>query len=68
MMKKVMRDKRYIESNGYEVYEKGKKVQESEVKWSEVEKGKENIGIRKKKRIENQIGELKIILKNEKDI
>ncbi len=68
MLPKVMRDPGYLDRNGYEVYESGRKVSASEVNWYAVASGNANVGVRQKPSLDNALGELKILFPNSHDI
>ncbi len=68
MLPKVMRDRSYLDRNGYEVYADGKKVSASAVNWRAVAAGQAHVGIRQKPSLDNALGELKILFPNTHDI
>ena len=68
MLPRIMRDRSYLDRNGYEVYQNGKKVSANAVNWSAVAAGKAHVGIRQKPSLDNALGELKILFPNAHDI
>ncbi|MBN9046361.1 MAG: L,D-transpeptidase family protein [Rhizobiales bacterium] len=68
MLPKVMRDNSYLDRNGYELYQDGRKVSASEVNWNAVAAGRQQVSIRQKPSLDNALGELKILFPNSHDI
>ncbi|SFI98362.1 Murein L,D-transpeptidase YcbB/YkuD [Phyllobacterium sp. CL33Tsu] len=69
MMPKILNNPSYLESSGYEVYDKsGRVIPSSAVNWSQVAANGGGVGIRQKPSLDNALGELKILFPNSHDI